>query len=88
LRAGTPQLIVPFAWDQFDNGARISALGVGQAIPATRLTARKLERQLGAMLSSAAIRARCAEVAQRFTGTDAAEVLCDRIEEWLAAEPS
>ena len=27
LRSGTPQLITPFAWDQFDNGARIASLG-------------------------------------------------------------
>ena len=30
LAAGTPQLIVPFAFDQFDNAARVVRLGVGR----------------------------------------------------------
>src|SRR6202012_1799180 len=29
LRAGVPQVIVPLAFDQFDNAARVRALGAG-----------------------------------------------------------
>jgi len=31
LAAGTPQLLVPFAFDQFDNAARVVRLGVGRS---------------------------------------------------------
>ena len=44
LRAGTPQLVAPFAHDQFDNAARVEALGVGLALPAARLNPRLLEQ--------------------------------------------
>ncbi|MDQ2989949.1 MAG: glycosyltransferase, partial [Pseudomonadota bacterium] len=46
LRAGIPQLVTPFAWDQFDNGARIAALGAGMVIHAQRLRPRALARTL------------------------------------------
>ncbi|WP_444843721.1 glycosyltransferase [Duganella caerulea] len=66
LRAGTPQLVVPFAWDQFDNGARIASLGVGQVIPARRIRPRKLARMLEHLCNSETVRARCSSLASRF----------------------
>jgi UDP:flavonoid glycosyltransferase YjiC (YdhE family) len=33
LAAGIPQLVIPFAFDQFDNAARVARLGVGRACP-------------------------------------------------------
>jgi rhamnosyltransferase subunit B len=38
LFAGCPQLVVPFAHDQFDNGARINRLGVGLSLPARKVS--------------------------------------------------
>jgi rhamnosyltransferase subunit B len=52
LRAGTPQLVVPLAHDQFDNGARVTALGAGATLPAGRLTERRLVRKLAALLAA------------------------------------
>jgi rhamnosyltransferase subunit B len=46
LKAGVPQLITPFAFDQFDNAARLQSLGVADALPAARLRARTLARRL------------------------------------------
>lgn len=66
LRAGTPQLIIPFAWDQFDNGARVTALGVGTAIPAKTLRPRKLAQGLQSLCSSRNVRAQCELLASRF----------------------
>ena len=68
LRAGVPQLVTPFGFDQFDNGARLVALGVGAVAPARGLGARTLARRLEALAGSAAVRARCAEVAGQFAG--------------------
>lgn len=56
LRAGIPQLITPFAWDQFDNGARIAALGCGLRLPASRLSPAQLARTLGRLLAQPAFR--------------------------------
>jgi len=71
LRAGTPQLVVPLAHDQFDNGARVAALGVGASLPARRLDAARLARRLGALLASAAVRERAGAVAAQVAGDDA-----------------
>jgi rhamnosyltransferase subunit B len=66
LHAGTPQLVVPLAHDQFDNGARIEALGVGRALPATRLTTGRLVKALEALLDDEGLPGRCRAVAGNF----------------------
>lgn len=80
LRAGIPQLITPFAWDQFDNGARIAALGAGMAIPATRLQPRNFARSLQILATSEVIRARCVELAENFIAPHDATALCKKVE--------
>ncbi len=69
LRAGVPQLVVPFAHDQFDNAARIEALGVGITLPGRKLNAGSLHRSLAALLMSSRIRDQCRAVALRFSLT-------------------
>ncbi|MES2741180.1 MAG: nucleotide disphospho-sugar-binding domain-containing protein [Pseudomonadota bacterium] len=66
LRAGVPQLVVALAFDQFDNGARVGALGVGRLLLAQRLRGPTLARALGALLASEAVRQRCRQVAAHF----------------------
>ncbi|MEW6020750.1 MAG: glycosyltransferase [Pseudomonadota bacterium] len=66
LHAGTPQLVVPLAHDQFDNGARVAALGVGRSLPATRLTQGRLLRCLEGLLDDEGLPARCRAVASNF----------------------
>lgn len=66
LRTATPQLVAPFAHDQFDNAARVAALGVGQVLPGARLDAARLERSLRELLSSPHVTAQCEAVALRF----------------------
>jgi rhamnosyltransferase subunit B len=61
LFAGVPQLVVPLAHDQFDNAARVAALGAGLRLPASRLTGLRLTRHLHALLSSNGVRAACAQ---------------------------
>ena len=86
LRAGTPQLVVPFAWDQFDNGARVTALGVGSVIPAQRLSARKLVRSLEVLRDSKSVRAQCSVVAARFQTRNDPVALCEAVEAALWAQ--
>lgn len=53
LRAGVPQLVTPFAFDQFDNAARLQQLGVAAVLPAARLRADRLARGLQALAARA-----------------------------------
>ena len=80
LRAGTPQLVTPFAWDQFDNGARVAALGAGMVTPAKRLRPRTLAASLETLATSAAIHASCAEIAARFDPHPNPLALCTEID--------
>lgn len=83
LRSGTPQLIAPFAWDQFDNGARIASLGVGMVVPAKRLRPRKMTRSIQALCASAAVRARCSLLASRFSSPGDPIALCREVEHFV-----
>jgi UDP:flavonoid glycosyltransferase YjiC (YdhE family) len=51
LSAGRPQLIVPVAYDQPDNGRRAEGLGVARVIPIRNVTAARLARELGILLA-------------------------------------
>lgn len=85
LRCGIPQLIAPFAWDQFDNGARVASLGVGMVIPAKRLRPRKLARSLDSICTTEAVRARCAQLASRFLPPHDPARLCREMEHLILA---
>lgn len=88
FRAGIPQLVTPFAWDQFDNGARVASLGVGMVTLAQRLRPPKLARDLEALATSDAIRARCAQLAARFISPHDTTALCTEIERVVLAGPA
>ncbi|WP_426109998.1 glycosyltransferase [Massilia sp. PWRC2] len=66
LRAGLPQIVIPFAHDQFDNGARVSALGVGAVLPASRLSTARLQHLLERVLSSRSSGVHARAIAHRF----------------------
>jgi rhamnosyltransferase subunit B len=83
LRAGIPQLVVPLAFDQFDNGIRVRNLGVGDSLPASRMHARNLTKALRAILSSTSIETQCAAVAARFSTTPDTEQTCIAMESAL-----
>jgi rhamnosyltransferase subunit B len=76
LRAGTPQLVVPLAHDQFDNGARVAALGVGASLPAARLNDARLARTLAAMLAAPGLDGRTRAVAARFAPAPGMDAMC------------
>jgi UDP:flavonoid glycosyltransferase YjiC (YdhE family) len=79
LRAGVPQLVVAHMGDQWDNGARVARLGVGETLSASRygasIAAASLARMAknSAMLSAA--RALGREVAHEDGGADSAEII-------------
>lgn len=68
LAAGTPQLILPLAWDQPDNAFRVQQLGAGTWLPARRRRAKDLARELQ-KLAAPEVKAQCQALAGRFAGT-------------------
>lgn len=52
MLAGIPQLLTPLAHDQFDNAARVRRLGIGNSLPATRITTKRLTAMLQRLLES------------------------------------
>ena len=65
MRAGKPQLVVPFAHDHFDNGVTLGRLGLGESIPRTSLNARNLRTALERLLNDEGVRERAVTVGER-----------------------
>lgn len=85
LRAGTPQLVVPLAHDQFDNAARVELLGAGASLRATRLNAERLTQALRRIVGNTAMAGRCHEIAGHFTSEQPLPGLCARLEALAAS---
>lgn len=82
LHAGLPQLVVPHAFDQFDNALRLRQLGVAAYLPATRYRADRAADRL-AMLLQPSVAQRSAEWARRLAGSDGAASAAQWIEQQL-----
>ena len=80
LKAGIPQLAVPNAHDQFDNGWRIEQLGLGRSIAQQRYRAAGAAAALGGMLDDSALRQRCRTYAARMDAGGALRRACELIE--------
>jgi rhamnosyltransferase subunit B len=79
VRSGIFQLVVPFAHDQFDNAARIQALGVGLILPAAQLSAVRLTHRLRRLLSSPAVAAKSRALASRLGTEPDFSPLCEAL---------
>jgi rhamnosyltransferase subunit B len=88
LRAGVPQLVVPLAYDQFDNGARVERLQAGRALAGWRARPRRLALALAALLRSDAIRAGCADVAGRIAADERQGGVAAQVEALLGLAPA
>lgn len=80
LRAGVPQLIVPFAHDQYDNAARVVRLGVGEALHGRNPTGRELAATLSRLLDDDGIKDRAARVGTVLRAENGVSLACDAIE--------
>jgi UDP:flavonoid glycosyltransferase YjiC (YdhE family) len=88
LRAGIPQMIVPFAHDQYDNAARIARLGAGEALHGRNPTSRELAATLSRLLDDDEIKLRAAQVGAAIRAESGVALACDAIEAPLkAAKP-
>lgn len=62
MRAGIPQIVLPHAWDQLDNGIRVSNLGIGHCLAKPRTwQAERFETTLRSLLSEG-VAERCSSI--------------------------
>ena len=80
LRAGKPELIVPFGHDQFDNANRVKRLGACESLTRQQYTAANVERALRRLLTERSYAAAAAHLADRVRAERGSEVAADAIE--------
>jgi rhamnosyltransferase subunit B len=80
LRAGVPQLITPFNFDQPDNASRLARLGTGDVIRPTSYNATRAAAKLQRLIASPEVQLACRSVKERFKGVDSIGDACDVIE--------
>jgi rhamnosyltransferase subunit B len=85
LRAGIPQVVVPWGTDQFDNAKWLERLGVAREISENTYRPHKVIAALGALLSDPKVAASCRVVAARFDGVDTLEPVCEELEVFVRA---
>jgi len=85
LEVGCPQLIMPLAWDQPDNSARIKKLGVGIVLNSRLGKSRYLSREL-VELTTPETMARCQSVVSQARNHDGIRVAVEMIEEMASRE--
>jgi rhamnosyltransferase subunit B len=84
LRSGRPVLILPHAFDQFDNAARVGRLGCGRVLARPRYDAKSAVTELKALLDDARYAERAVEVAKIVRLENGAAAAADAIESVLA----
>jgi rhamnosyltransferase subunit B len=87
LRAGRPMLVVPHAFDQPDNAARVTKLGVARTLFPKHYTATRAVEQVWALLEDPHYAQRAAEVGAMVRAEDGVQRACDLLEAYLATSP-
>ena len=85
MRAGKPMLIVPYGWDQPDNGARIGRLGIGLCLTRRQYAADRVAAAVEALLTDSSFSRQSARVGEQIKNEDALTIACDAIESLLSA---
>lgn len=84
LRAGKPNLVVPFSHDQFDNAFRLRRLGMSETLYRARYRAHRVEVALHDLLGDPKYRARAQEAARTVEAEDGVGAACRAIEAHLS----
>jgi UDP:flavonoid glycosyltransferase YjiC (YdhE family) len=77
LKAGIPQIVRPYGFDQFDNAARLVRLGVAREISVKAYTSDNIAKQLAAIVSDHKIKRRCVEISSRMADPNPIAKTCD-----------
>jgi rhamnosyltransferase subunit B len=81
IKAAVPQLVVPQAYDQPDNAARVERLGLGLRVYPEKYKAKSVASMLGELQSSGAVRERCREFSAKIDSEASLERACELIEQ-------
>ncbi|MFH0343511.1 MAG: glycosyltransferase [Chromatiales bacterium] len=84
LRAGRPMLVVPIAHDQYDNAARVGALGVARTLSRRRYQKQQVVSALRALLEEPSYVERARAMAEQVRCERGTAAAVDVIEEILA----
>jgi UDP:flavonoid glycosyltransferase YjiC (YdhE family) len=79
MRAGVPQLVMPYAYDQPDNASRMVRLGVGLSVSRKRYRADAVMQQLHA-LTARSFHERARDVGNQISAERGTAVACEAIE--------
>jgi rhamnosyltransferase subunit B len=80
LASALPQVVMPMAYDQLDNGHRLARLGVGAIVPRRKFKPARVAAALKSLLDSPDVARRCREYAARCEGPAALTAACERLE--------
>jgi UDP:flavonoid glycosyltransferase YjiC (YdhE family) len=80
LQVGCPQLVLPLAWDQPDNAARVTRLGAGLTLGSRNRSSGHVSRALAQLMVSE-VSDRCRVIARRAAGEDGLELAAGWVED-------
>jgi len=83
MRAGRPMLIMPCAWDQWDNAERAARLGICRTISRRHYTPTRVAAELHRLLDDPAYVRRAAEIGEQVRQEDGVQTACDALEKML-----
>lgn len=88
LEASVPQIVIPYAFDQPDNGARVEALGAGKLLTQEQASVDTLTSVAGQLLSSEDVKHCARACAERMRGHRGVERAVDALLEHFAGRGS
>jgi UDP:flavonoid glycosyltransferase YjiC (YdhE family) len=83
MRSGRPTLIMPCAWDQPDNAARVARLGISRTIHRHRYKPARVAAELRRLVDDPEYARRAAEIKEKLRQEDGVGAACDAIEALL-----
>ena len=88
LRAGKPQLVVPFHSDQFDNAARVVRLGVARSVRLKQYVPSRVAAELSLLLGGTSYASRAAALGRQVSNDDGAGAAVRVVNDYLSGNPS
>jgi rhamnosyltransferase subunit B len=85
LRAGVPQLVMPYAFDQPDNAARVTRIGAGLWLSRRRYRAGEAAKRLDELLVKSSYDERARDAGRHVASENGASVACDTVERAMAS---
>jgi len=80
MACGIPQLVIPLAFDQFDNASRLKKLGVALTLDPKEYRANAIAKHLRKLMTSGLVSKWCVSVAKEFKTDNPVLKACDIIE--------